>query len=422
MLREGMREVEPVSRRRVVISGAGIVSSAGSGREPFWDGLEQGRSGARRVELDGVGEITACVVDEVDDSSIPRRETKRMDRAGLLAVVAASQALEDAGSPTIDPSRIGAVIANVHGGADTLHRSYAEFFGRGADRVSPFTVPLGLTNSPVAAVARILGLRGPSSTVATACAAGTDAIGLAVSLIRSGAADAMLAGGAEAPVSPFIVAAYTKLGALSTSERPPEEASRPFDRSRDGFVIGEGAGIVFLEERERALDRGARILAEVVGYAANCDAGHLTQPDETGEGPAAAIRLALTDGLVHPASVGYLNAHATSTPLGDLAEARAITVAGLGHTAVSSTKALHGHTLGAAGGIEAIAALMPLVRDQLPPNWNLSSSDIDSALDYVMSPRAARVDVTVSNSFGFGGHNAVLVLERAEPRSWNSGP
>jgi 3-oxoacyl-[acyl-carrier-protein] synthase II len=224
----------------------------------------------------------------------------------------------------------------------------------------------------------------------------------------------MLAGGAEAPISPLIVAAYSQLGALSSSGRPPEEASRPFDRARDGFVIGEGAGIVYLEERERALERGARILAEVVGYASNCDAGHLTQPDETGAGPAAAIKLALADGNVDAARVGYLNAHATSTPLGDLAEARAITGAGLGHTAVSSTKALHGHTLGAAGGIEAIAALMPLVRGQLPPSWNLDGSDIDLALDYVTSPRAATVGVTVSNSFGFGGHNAVLVLERTE--------
>ncbi len=404
--------MESVSGRRVVISGVGIVSSVGSGREAFWDGLERGTSGAGRIDLDGVGEITACVIGELDDDCIPVREAKRMDRVGLLAVVAASQALEDAGSPPIDPGRIGAVVANVHGGADTLHRSYAEFFRRGADRVSPFTVPLGLTNSPVAAVARIHGLRGPSSTVATACAAGTDAIGLAVSLIRSGHADAMLAGGAEAPVSPFIVAAYMQLGALSTSARPPEEASRPFDRARDGFVIGEGAGIVFLEERERALDRGARILAEVVGYASNCDAGHLTQPDPTGEGPAAAIKLAMAEALVDPANVGYVNAHATSTPLGDLAEARAIIVAGLGRAAVSSTKSLHGHTLGAAGGIEAIAALMPLVRDRLPPSWNLDSPDVDSTLNHVTAPRAAAVDATVSNSFGFGGHNAVLVLAR----------
>jgi 3-oxoacyl-[acyl-carrier-protein] synthase II len=405
--------VESASGYRVVVSGAGIVSSVGSGREAFWDGLERGRSGAGRIELDGIGEITACVIGDLDHDCISAREAKRMDRVGLLAVVAASQALEDAGSPPIDPGRIGAVVANVHGGADTLHRSYAEFFGRGADRVSPFTIPLGLTNSPVAAVARMHGLRGPSSTVATACAAGTDAIGLAASLIRSGRADAMLAGGAEAPVSPFIVAAYLQLGALSTSTRPPAEASRPFDRDRDGFVIGEGAGILFLEERGRALARGARILAEVVGHASNCDAGHLTQPDPTGEGPAAAIRLAMADACVDPASVGYLNAHATSTPLGDLAEARAIIAAGLGRAAVSSTKSLHGHTLGAAGGLEAIAALMPLVRDRLPPSWNLDNLDDEPALDHVGAPRGAAVDVTVSNSFGFGGHNAVLVLAHA---------
>jgi 3-oxoacyl-[acyl-carrier-protein] synthase II len=223
----------------------------------------------------------------------------------------------------------------------------------------------------------------------------------------------MLAGGAEAPLSPFIVAAYMQLGALTTSARPPEEASRPFDRARDGFVIGEGAGILFLEERGRARERGARILGEVVGYASNCDAGHLTQPDPTGEGPAVAIRLAMAEALVDPASVGYVNAHATSTPLGDLADARAIIAAGLGGAAVSSTKSLHGHTLGAAGGLEAIAALMPLVRDRLPPSWNLESPDVEPALDHVGAPRAAAVDVTVSNSFGFGGHNAVLVLARA---------
>ena len=408
-----MGEADSALGRRVVITGAGILSSVGSGREAFWDGLDHGASGARRIELDGVGEVTACVVGGVDDGCIPRREAKRMDRAAVLAVVAASQALEDAGSPMIDPGRVGAVVANVHGGAETLHRSYAEFFRRGADRVSPFTIPLGLTNSPVAAVARIHGLRGPSSTVATACAAGTDAIGLAASLIRAGRADAMLAGGSEAPLSPFIVAAYMRLGALTTSARPPGEASRPCGRARDGVVIGEGAGILFLEERGRARERGARILAELVGYASNCDAGHLTQPDPTGEGPAVAIRLAMAEARVDPARVGYVNAHATSTPLGDRAEAHAIIAAGLGDVAVSSTKSLHGHTLGAAGGIEAIAALMPLVHDRLPPSVNLDNPDLEPALNHVGAPREAAVDATVSNSFGFGGHNAVLVLARA---------
>ncbi len=408
-----MAASQPVPRR-VVISGAGVVTSLGTGREAFWDALEQGASGARRVELDQVGEVTVCTVPELDHSGLDRREIRRLDRAGLLAVIAAAEALDDAGRPEIDETRIGAVIANAHGGAETIHRAYAEFFGRGVDRISPFTVPLGLTNSPVAAVARLNGLHGPSSSVATACAAGTDAIGLAASIIGSGRADAMLAGGAEAPISPFVVAAYRQLGALSTSERPAEEASRPFDRGRDGFVIGEGAGVLYLEERERAVRRGARILAEVVGYASNCDAGHLTQPDQLGEGPAAAIRLALADAGVAPERIAYVNAHATSTPLGDGAEARAISAAGLGSAAVSSTKALHGHTLGAAGGVEAVASLMALVRDRLPPAWNLDDPEPDPELDYVRGPRACAAEAVVSNSFGFGGHNAVLVLARSE--------
>jgi 3-oxoacyl-[acyl-carrier-protein] synthase II len=305
------------------------------------------------------------------------------------------------------------VIANVHGGAETIHRNYHDFFER-EGRVSAFTVPLGLTNAPVASVARLNGLHGPALSVATACAAGTDAIGLAMDLIRHGRADAVLAGGAEAPVTAFLVAAYQRLGALSSAERPAAEVSRPFDRARDGFVIGEGAGLLLLEEREHALRRGARILAEVVGYASTCDAGHLTQPDPTGEGPAEAIRLALADAQLEPASVGYLNAHATSTPLGDLAEARAITHAKLAHAAVSSTKSLHGHTLGAAGGIEAIAALMPLVRDSLPVSLNLDDPEPDPPLNYVRSAARAHVEVAVSTSFGFGGHNAALVLKRPD--------
>ena len=408
-----MGAAQPVCGRRVVVSGAGVVTSIGSGREAFWDALERGTSGARRIELDRVGEVTACVVEDLDQTAIDRRELRRLDRAGLLAVIAAAQALDDAGRPEIDAVRTGAVIANAHGGAETIHRAYAEFFGRGVDRISPFTIPLGLTNSPVAAVARLNGLHGPSSSVATACAAGTDAIGLALSWIRAGRADAMLAGGAEAPISPFIVAAYRQLGALSTSRRPAEEASRPFDLARDGFVIGEGAGVLYLEERERALHRRARILAEVVGYASNCDAGHLTQPDQLGEGPGAAIRLALADAGAAAERVSYVNAHATSTPLGDGAEARAIAAAGLGNAAVSSTKALHGHTLGAAGGVEAVASLMALVRDRLPPAWNLDDPEPEPELDYVRGPRTCAAEAIVSNSFGFGGHNAVLVLARA---------
>jgi len=402
--------------RRVVITGAGVVSSIGNGRSAFWDALEAGRSGASRIEVERVGEVTVCLSPQDDgvEQLVGRREARRMDRSARIAVVAAAQALEDAGGDPIDPVRTGAVIANVHGGADTLDRAALALFSEGLDRVSPFTVPLGLTNAPVAAVMRVNGFRGPSSTVATACAAATDAIGIAAMLIRAGRADAILAGGAEAPVSPLVVAGYRRLGALSTSERRPAEASRPFDRSRDGFVIAEGAGVILLEDRDHALARGARILGEVGGYGSSSDAGHITDPDETGEGPACAIRIAISEAGIEPRQIGHVNAHATSTPAGDIAEARAIVAAGLGHAAVSATKSLHGHTLGAAGGIEAIAALMPLVRGIIPATANLDDPDPEPPLDHVRETRSAHIEAAISNSFGFGGHNAAVVLLRAD--------
>jgi len=401
--------------RRVVITGAGVVSSIGSGREVFWDALAAGRSGASRIEVDRVGEVTVCLSPHDDgvEGLVGRREARRMDRSARLAVVAARQALDDAGVDPADPGRIGAVIANVHGGADAMYRAGVALFSEGLGRVSPFMVPLGLTNAPVAAVMRANGFRGPSSTVATACAAATDALGMAAMLIRAGRADAILAGGAEAPVSPLVVAGYRRLGALSSNERRPAEASRPFDRSRDGFVIAEGAGIMLLEGRDHALARGARILGEVGGYGSSSDAGHITDPDETGEGPACAIRCAIVEAGIEPRQIGHVNAHATSTQAGDIAEARAIIAAGLGHAAVSATKSLHGHALGAAGGIEAIATLMPLVRGVLPATANLDEPEPEPRLDHVRETRPANIQAAISNSFGFGGHNAAIVLLRA---------
>jgi 3-oxoacyl-[acyl-carrier-protein] synthase II len=397
----------------VVITGAGVVSSIGSGLDVFWDALAAGVSGARRVDVDLVGAVTACPVLGDDAAErFGRRAVHRMDRVGRLAAIAAAEAIERAGAHGVVPERLGAVVASIHGGADTNHAAEVALIERGLDRVSPLVVPLGLPNSPVAAVTRVHDLRGPSLVVATACAAGSDAIGLAAMLIRTGRADAMLAGGAEAAVSPFVVAGYRRLGALSTTDRPPREASRPFDAARDGFVMGEGAGLLFLEERERALARGATILAELFGYGSSCDAGHLTDPDATGVGPARAIAAALAEAGIDPARVGHVNAHATSTSSGDVAEARAIHAAGLGHAAVSATKSLHGHTLGAAGGIEAIAAIMPLVRGVIPATANLLDPEPDPALDHVRSTRHATVDVVLSNSFGFGGHNAALLFRR----------
>lgn len=403
-------------RRRVVITGLGIESPLGSTIDGFWDAVLTGRSGAVTTDVPGVGPLPVFAVDEADRARdrFGQRESRRMSRAGRFAALAAAAALQDAGDHGVASERIGASVGSVHGGTEAFEEAVAVMRDRGADRMSPLTVPLGLVNSPVAATSRALGLRGPSSAVSTACAAGSDAIGTAVSWIRDGRADLVVAGGAEAPITPLVVGGYLRLGALSRGGGPPKRCSRPFDRARDGFVIGEGAGILVLEERERALARGARIYAEIAGYGASCDAAHPTDPDPDGLGPARAIRAALADADVGPEQVVYVNAHATSTPAGDVAEAHALRAAGLGGAAVSSTKACHGHGLGAAGGMEAVAAALAVHTGRIPPTANLDDPDPDADLDHVRgTARVARVEWAVSNSFGFGGHNACLVLRRA---------
>ncbi len=397
--------------RRVVITGLGIVSGFGNEVEGFWDAILAGRSAARAVELPGLPPVPAVTVPPYDaEAVLGRREVKRMDRVGMHAATAAAAALADAGDLGIDGWRIGASIACAHGGAATLMEAQDALRERGADRVSPFTIPLALTNSPVAAVTRLHGLHGPTSAPATACAAGSDAIGWACERIRLGRADAMLAGGAEAAVVPPILAGYLKLGAVASLARGAEGASRPFDAARDGFVMAEGAGVLVLEELEHARARGARIYAEIVGYGQACDAGHLTSPDETGTGPARAITAALADAGLEASAIGYVNAHATSTPVGDAAEALAFGLAGLGDAPVSSTKGQHGHTLGAAGAIEAIAALACFARNELPPNANLVEPDVD--LDLVRSAQPTTTDHVMSTGFGFGGHDSALIFRR----------
>lgn len=395
--------------RRVAVTGLGIVSAFGDDVGAFWDALLAGRSAATEVRLEGLPPVPACIVGDVDaDAAVGRREARRMDRSGLLAAVAAAHALADAGDVGVDPWRFGAAVANAHGGIATLAESHRALLERGVDRVSPFTVPLALTNAPVAGVARVNGLHGPTAAPATACAAGSDAIGWAYERIRDGKADAMIAGGAEAAIVEPVVAGYLRLGAIASLERGAAAASRPFDAARDGFVMAEGAGALVLEDLEAARARGARIHAEVVGYGQSCDAGHLTSPDETGEGPARAIRAALDDAGLGPEAIGYVNAHATSTPVGDAAEALALRRAGLDATPVSSTKGQHGHTLAAAGAIEAIATIAVFARERLVPCANLDAPDVDLAL--VREPTPARVGHALSTGFGFGGHDAALVL------------
>ncbi|MGI9188467.1 MAG: beta-ketoacyl-[acyl-carrier-protein] synthase family protein [Gaiellales bacterium] len=397
--------------RRVVITGLGIVSGFGNDVDGFWDAVLAGRSAVREVELPGLPPVPAVTVpDFAAEDVLGRREVKRMDRVGVFAATAAATALADAGALGLDGARIGASIACAHGGAATLMEAQDALRERGADRVSPFTIPLALTNSPVAAVTRLNGLHGPTSAPATACAAGSDAIGWAFERIRLGRADAMLAGGSEAAVIPPILAGYLKLGAVASLVRGAEGASRPFDGARDGFVMAEGAGVLVLEELEHARARGARIYAEVIGYGQACDAGHLTSPDETGAGPARAIAAALDDAGVAPSQIGYINAHATSTPVGDTAEALAFGLAGLADAPVSSTKGQHGHTLGAAGAIEAIATLACFARNQLPPNANLVEPDV--TLNLVRTAQPADAECVMSTGFGFGGHDSALIFKR----------
>jgi 3-oxoacyl-[acyl-carrier-protein] synthase II len=397
--------------RRVAITGLGIASCLGLEVDVFWDALLAGRSGARVLELPGLPAVPACTVEDfAPEDRVARREVKRMDRVAQLAAFAAAAALEDAGDTGVEPARFGASIASAHGGAATLEDAARTLAERGLDRVSPFTIPLALTNAPVAGVARIHGLMGPTAAPATACAAGTDAIGFAYERIRFGYADAMVAGGSEAPIIPPIVAGYYRLGAIASLERGAEGASRPFDRARDGFVMAEGAAALVLEEWSRAEARGARIYAEVIGYGQSCDAGHLTSPDDTGAGPARAVTAALADAGTAADAVDYVNAHATSTPAGDSAEAAALERAGLGRTPVSSTKGQHGHTLAAAGAIEAVAAVGAFVRGVLPPSINVPDPDV--GLDLVGRGREADPTVVVSTGFGFGGHDAAIVLRR----------
>lgn len=406
--------------QRVVVTGLGAVTPIGNSVADYWDGLTSGRNGVAGITLFDASEHACRFAAEVKafdpTGFIEPKDAKRWDRFSKFGVVAAQQALADAGlAITADNAdRVGIIIGSGVGGLLTMETQAHVLNGKGPGRVSPFTVPMMIPNMATGLAAIAVGAKGPSSAVATACAAGSNAIGDAFRLLQLGKADAMLCGGAESAITPLGVAGFASAKALSFRNDDPATASRPFDRERDGFVIGEGAGMLVLETLSHAEARGATILAEVVGYGTTCDAHHITSPTPGGVGGAAAMRLALEDGGLSAASVDYVNAHGTSTPANDSNETAAIKSA-LGDRAlqipVSSTKSMTGHLLGGSGGIEAVACVLALRHNVVPPTINYANPDPDCDLDVV--PNTARdhkLEMVLSNSFGFGGHNVCLAF------------
>jgi 3-oxoacyl-[acyl-carrier-protein] synthase II len=409
-------------RTRVVVTGMGTVNPLGKNVEEYWHGLIEGRSGASVIErfpTDRLATKFACQVANFDPGEfIERRAAQRMALFSQMAVVASGMALADSALDLSkeDDFRVGVAMGTGIGAFEDMTTGAVQFHTKG--RVNPLYAPTIIPNMAGASVAMRFHLRGPNTTVTTACAASTQTLGDATRMIQRGDADVMLAGGTEASLCEVGIAAFNSIRALSTRNDAPEKASRPFDRDRDGFVPGEGAGTLILESREHAVSRGARIYGEVLGYATTNDAFHQVAPDVTGEAPAKAVTLALKDAGLEPPDIDYVNAHGTSTQLNDAGETRALKLALGEHArkvAISSTKSMIGHLLGAAGAVEAIATLLTINRGVIHPTINYEHPDPECDLDYV--PNTARrkdVKIAISNGFGFGGHNAVVVLGRYE--------
>jgi 3-oxoacyl-[acyl-carrier-protein] synthase II len=398
------------------------VSPLGTGSDATWKAILSGESGAAPVTRFDTSEYStqiACEVKDFDPTDfMEQREARRSDRFTQYAVAAAVEATEKAGwsdHVPFDHDRVGVIVGSGIGGIETLEAQHRVLLERGPSKMSPFTVPLLMINGAAGSIAMRFGLNGPNYASVSACATGAHSIGEAAGMIRNGLADAMIAGGSEAPITPLAFGAFACMGALSRRNDDPIRASRPFDADRDGFVIAEGGAVLVLEEWDAAQARGADILAELVGYAATCDAFHLTQPDPEGAGAATAMRLAIAAAGLEPKDVGYINAHGTSTPFNDKIESKAIRdVFRADAPPTSSTKSATGHLTGAAGAIEAVFGVLALTTETLPPTINQETSDPECNLDYI--PNAARntkVEYVLSNSFGFGGHNACLLLKRA---------
>jgi 3-oxoacyl-[acyl-carrier-protein] synthase II len=401
------------------VTGLGVKTPAGNDLTSFWDTLLAGRSTAGPIEGIDASDLVvgfACEVKDFDAADyLGHKEARRADRVTQLGVGAAADAVADAGEIDADPSRCGVVVGTGIGGLRTQEAEERVMFERGPTRVSPLLVPMMMPNATAALVAMRNGWSGPNLCIATACAAGGHAVGEAFRMVRDGSAEVVLAGGAESVISPITLAAFARMGALSTRSDEPGLASRPFDVGRDGFVMGEGAAFLVLERWDRAVARGARIHGEVLGYGRNADAFHLTAPAPGGGGAVGCMELALEDAGLGPSDIGHVNAHGTSTPLNDAAEAEAITkVFGAGSIPVTANKGVTGHLIGAAGASEAVASLLALAAGVIPPVANHAEADPDIDVDVVHgSARSHDGHTVISNSFGFGGHNASLVLGRA---------
>lgn len=409
--------------QRVVVTGMGVVTSLGSDLPTFWNNLLNGKSGISLIEAFDTTEYTTKIAAEIKDFDpglyIDKKESRKMDRFVQFGVAASKLAIEDAKlviGENADAERVGVIVGSGIGGLGTWEDQHTLLMEKGPRRVSPFFIPMMIANMASGQVSMSTGAKGPNSAAVSACATGTHSIGDSFKMIQRGDADVMICGGAEATIRPIGMAGFCAMRAMSTRNDEPEKASRPFDVDRDGFVMGEGAGVLILESLEHAQQRGARIYAEVIGYGMSGDAHHMTDPDP--DGAARCMKKALKDAGIEPEAIQYINAHGTSTGIGDKSETTAIKKAFGDHAyklAVSSTKSMTGHLLGAAGGVEAVILGLTLQNGIIPPTANLDQQDPELDLDYVPNkPREANVQVALSNSFGFGGHNATIIMRKYE--------
>ncbi len=410
-------------QHRVVVTGMGVVTSLGKDVETFWNSLLAGKSGVSKIESFDVSEYPTQIAAEIHDFNpedyVERKEARKMDRYVQFAYAASTQALQDSGlkiGESVEAERIGVIVGSGIGGLGTWEDQFTTLLQKGPKRVSPFFIPMMIANMGSGDVSIKLGAKGPNTSVVTACATGTHSIGDSFKLIARGDADAMICGGAEATIRPTGLAGFCAMRAMSTRNDDPTKASRPFDKDRDGFVMGEGAGVFVLESLEHAQARGAHIYAEVVGYGLSADAHHMTDPDP--DGAARCMTMALKSAGLQPEDLDYINAHGTSTPAGDKSETTAVKKALGEHAskiAVSSTKSMTGHLLGAAGGVEAVICALSLENQIMAPTINIDNQDEACDLDYVPNvARKANLNVVMSNSFGFGGHNASVILKKFE--------